>query len=73
MACSGTASPLQDYRVTSLALSKEYELRVFEKRVQRRIPGPKRQEETGRRRELHSEELNNLYSSQNIIKVIKSG
>jgi hypothetical protein len=45
---------------------------VFEKRVLRRIFGPKRDEVTGEWRKLHNEELNNLYSSPNIVLVIKS-
>jgi hypothetical protein len=45
---------------------------VFENRVPRRIFGPKRDEVTGEWRRLHNEELNNLYSSPNIIRVIKS-
>jgi hypothetical protein len=47
-------------------------LRVFENRVLRRIFGPKRDEATGEWRRLHNEELNDLYSSSNIIRVIKS-
>ena len=38
----------------------------------RRIFGPKRDEVTGKWRKLHSEELNDLYCSPNIIRVIKS-
>jgi hypothetical protein len=45
---------------------------VFEHRVLRRIFGPKRDEETGEWRKLHSEELHNLYSSPDIIRQIKS-
>jgi hypothetical protein len=45
---------------------------VFENRVLRRIFGPKRDEVTGEWRNLHNEELNNLYSSSNIVRVIKS-
>jgi len=45
---------------------------VFENRVLRRIFGPKRDEVTGEWRKLHSKELNDLYSSPNIIRVIKS-
>jgi hypothetical protein len=45
---------------------------VFENRVLRRIFGPERDEVTGEWRRLHNEELNDLYSSSNIIRVIKS-
>jgi hypothetical protein len=45
---------------------------VFENRVLRRIFGPKREEVTGDWRKLHSQELHNLYSSPNIIRIIKS-
>jgi hypothetical protein len=45
---------------------------VFENRVLRRILGPKRDEVTGEWRGLHNEELNDLYSSSNIIRVIQS-
>jgi hypothetical protein len=45
---------------------------VFENRVLRRIFGPKRDEVTGDRWKLHNEELHNLYSSPNIIRIIKS-
>jgi len=44
---------------------------VFENRVLRRIFGPKRDEVTGEWRKLHNEELNNLYSSPNIVRVVK--
>jgi hypothetical protein len=44
---------------------------VFENRVLRRIFGPKRDEVTGYWRKLHKEELHNLYSSPNIIRMIK--
>jgi hypothetical protein len=56
----------------SLTLREEQILRVFENRVLRRIFGPKRYEATGDWRRLHNEELNDLYSSPNIIRVIKS-
>jgi hypothetical protein len=45
-------------------------LRVLEKGVLRRIFGPKREEVTGGWRRLHNEELHNLYTSPNIIRVI---
>jgi hypothetical protein len=45
---------------------------VFETRVLRRIFGPKRDEVTGEWKKLHKVELNDLYSSPNIIRVIKS-
>jgi hypothetical protein len=45
---------------------------VFENRVLRRIFGPKRDEVTGDWRKLQNVELYNLYSSPNLIKMIKS-
>ena len=45
---------------------------MFESRVLRRIFGPKRVDVTGEWRELHNEELNDLYCSPNIVRVIKS-
>jgi hypothetical protein len=56
----------------SLTLEEEHRLRVFENRVLRRIFGPKRYEVAGGWRELHNQELHNLYSSPSIIKTIKS-
>jgi len=56
----------------SLILREECGLRVFENRVLRRIFGSKREEVTGERRKLHTEELNDLYSSPKIVWVIKS-
>jgi hypothetical protein len=56
----------------SVTLREEHRLRVFENRVLRRIFGPKRDGVTGWWRRLHNEELNDLYSSPNIILVIKS-
>jgi len=47
-------------------------MRVFENKVLRRIFGPRRDEVTGDWRRLHNEELNDLYSSPNIVQVIKS-
>ena len=46
---------------------------MFENRVLRRIFAPKRDEVTGEWRKLHNEELNDLYCSPNIVRVIKSG
>ena len=45
---------------------------MFENRVLKRIFGPTRDEVTGEWRKLHNEELNDLYSSLNIVRVIKS-
>jgi hypothetical protein len=45
---------------------------VFEKRVLRRIFGPKRDGEPGWWRKLHKEELHNLYASPSVIRIIKS-
>ena len=56
----------------SLALRDQRRLRVFENRVLRRIFGPKRDEIAREQRKLHNEELNDLYSSGNIIRVIRS-
>jgi len=56
----------------SLIQREERRLRVFENRVLRRIFGPKRDEVTAEWRKLHNEELNDLYCSQNIVRVIKS-
>jgi len=56
----------------SLILKEERRLRVFENRVLRGIRGPKRDEVTGEWRKLHNEELNDLYSCPNIVRVIKS-
>jgi len=55
----------------SLKLRKERRLMVYENRVLRRIFWPKRDEVTGEWRQLHNEELNGLYSSSNIVRVIK--
>jgi hypothetical protein len=56
----------------SHALGEEYRLRVIERRMPRRIFWPKREEGNGGWRELHNEELLNLYSLQNITRIIKS-
>jgi hypothetical protein len=54
----------------SLILMEEHRLSMFENRVLRRILAPRRDEVTGGK--LHNDELNNLYSSSNIIRMIKS-
>jgi len=52
-------------------LWEERKLRVFENTVLRRIFGPRREEVMGKRRRLHNEELNDLYSPPNTLRVIK--
>jgi hypothetical protein len=52
-------------------LREEHRLRVFENRMLRKIFGPKR-EEDGSWRKLHNDDLHSLYSSPNIVMVIKS-
>ena len=56
----------------SLTLREVRKLRVFENMVLRRILGPRRDEITGEWRRLRNEELNDLCSSPNIVRVIKS-
>ena len=56
----------------SLTLKEGRRLRMSEKRVLRRLFGPKRDEVTGEWRKLHNEELNDLYSSLSIFRAIKS-
>ena len=56
----------------SLILREERRLRVFENRVLRRVFGPKRDEVTGEWRKLYDEELRDLYSLSNIMRVVKS-
>ena len=56
----------------SLKLREERRLRVFENRVLRRVFEPKRDEVTGEWRKLHNEELSDLYSLPNIVRVAKS-
>ena len=55
----------------SLILREKRRLRLFENMVLRRIFGPTRDEVTGDWRRLHIEELNDLYCSPNILRVIK--
>ena len=56
----------------SLTLREECRLRVFENRVLRRVLGPKRDEVTGEWRKLHNEDLSDLYSLPDIVRVVKS-
>ena len=56
----------------SLTLREDTKLREFENKALRRIFGPKRDEGTGDWRRIHIEELNYLYCSPNIVRVIKS-
>jgi hypothetical protein len=53
-------------------LREERRLRVFENRVLRRVLGPKRDEVAGEWKKLHNEELSDLYSLPNIVRVVKS-
>jgi len=53
-------------------LREERRLRVFENRVLRRVFGPKREEVKEEWRKLHNEELQDLYSLPNIVRVVKS-
>ena len=55
-----------------LTLREECRLRVFENRVLSRVFGPKRDEVTGEWRKLHNEELNDLCSLPNTVRVVKS-
>ena len=63
---------LYECETWSLTLREERKLRVFENMVFRRIFGPRRDEVKGDWRRLHNEELNDLFSSPNIVRVIKS-
>jgi len=56
----------------SLTLREGRELGVFENMALRRIFGLRRNEEMGECRRLHNEELNDLYTTPNIVRVIKS-
>jgi hypothetical protein len=60
---------LYGYETWSLTLREEHKLGVFENRMLRRIFGLVRGEVTGGWRKLHNEELHNLYSSPNIIRM----
>ena len=56
----------------SLTLREERRPRLFENRGLRRVFGPKRNEVTGEWRKLHIEELSDMYSLPNIVRVVKS-
>ena len=58
--------------IWSLTLREERTPRVFENRVLRRVFGAKKVEATGGWRKLHNEELSDLYTKPNIIRLIKS-
>jgi hypothetical protein len=60
------------YEIWSLTLREARRLSVFKNRMLSGIFGPRRDEVTGKWRKLHNEELNNLYSSSSIVRVIKS-
>jgi len=69
MPCRGV---LYGCETWSLTLTEERRLRVFESRVLRILFGPKKDEVTGELKKLRNEELNDLYSSPDIIRVIRS-
>ena len=71
--CSTIIVPVVLYgcETWSLTLREERRLRVFENRVLRRVFGPKRDSVTGEWRKLHNEELGDLYSLPNIVRVVK--
>jgi len=56
----------------SLTLREERRLRVFDNRVLKKVFGSKRDEVTRERRKLHNKELNDLYCSPNIVRVVTS-
>ena len=60
------------YETWFLTVREECSPRVSENRVLKRIYRPKRDEVTGEQRKLHNGEFNDLYSSPNIVQVIKS-
>jgi hypothetical protein len=67
-----TSTDIYGCETWSVTLRDKRRLWVFENRVLRRVFGAKRNEVTGEWRKLHNEELNDLYCSPNIVRVIKS-
>jgi hypothetical protein len=63
---------LYGYENWSVTLREERRIKVYENMVLGRIFGPKRDEVTSEWRKLHNEEINDLYSSFNNVRVIKS-
>jgi len=63
---------LYGWEAWSLIFREERKLRVLENMVLRRIFGPRRDEVTGEWRRLNNEELSDLYSTPNIVRMIKS-
>jgi hypothetical protein len=53
-------------------LREEHRLRVSENRVLRGLFGPMRENVTGGWKQLHNEEIHNLYSSPNVVRMIKN-
>ena len=72
--CKSTTLPVVLYwcETWSLTLKEERRKRMFEKRLLRIIFWPERDEATREWRKLHNEELNDLYSSPNIVRLIKT-
>jgi hypothetical protein len=66
-----TLAPTTAFQIFTPLAFKIHRLRVFENRVLRKIFEPKRKED-GSWRKLHNDELHDLYSSPNIVRVIKS-
>jgi len=77
MYCEQNAGQYQNIKIQNRCetwlhtLREEHRLRVFKNRRLRKTSGPKRDEVKREWRKLHKEELNDLYSSSNIVWVIK--